>query len=99
MCKLYEHCSSCPIGAKELYCPAWGDDLEKIDDIVEKWSKENPVKTRQSEFFKIFPKARMRNDVVNICPCKVDKDFLQVDGCENASCYECQKEYWSEVIE
>lgn len=36
----------------------WGvDSWEKAIEIVEKWSKEHPKKTRKSEFLKNYPQA------------------------------------------
>lgn len=48
-------------------------------------------KTRQSEFLKIFPKARMCNDVLDICPDSVSGENI----CEyDERCGECKKDYW-----
>lgn len=48
-------------------------------------------KTRQSEFLKLFPKARMFAGVVDICPDKVSGENI----CEyEERCRECQKEFW-----
>ena len=48
-------------------------------------------KTRQSEFLKIFPKAQMHDDVLDICPDRVSGENI----CEyEERCWECKKEFW-----
>ena len=39
--------------------------------IVEKWAKEHPVKTRQSEFLKHYPDAQIDSGCLNACPMDV----------------------------
>ena len=67
----------------------------------ERWAKrireargETPgeeKKTRQSEFLKIFPKAKMCDGVIFACPINLT-DFV---GCRNYSdCVECKKDFW-----
>ena len=56
-------------------------------------------KTRQSEFLKAYPNARMKQDVIDICPKDVDKDF---DDCKNYSvgcCLDCKRTYWFQEVE
>ena len=76
----------------------------KLDDIEiskrERWAQrilesrgETPKekKTRQSEFLKIFPKAKMCDGVIFACPIKLT-DFV---GCRHYSdCAECKKDFW-----
>lgn len=48
-------------------------------------------KTRQSEFLKIFPKAKMCDGVIFACPINLP-DFV---GCYHYSdCVECKKDFW-----
>lgn len=64
---------------------------EKAVEIVEKWAKENPLKTRQSELMKVFPNIFVDEDGVFIaCPRNVDTSF----ECNANSCPECRKDYW-----
>ena len=45
----------------------------EIVAIVERWAKEHPRKTRQSEFLKMFPRAlKDLNGVPRLCPQEVD---------------------------
>lgn len=73
----------------------YADDetIERYVARVEQWAKDHPVKTRQSEFLKMFPNARIDDSRVLIfCP----KDFLPVGArstyCEkHENCKECRK--------
>lgn len=72
------------------------DVIRKRIDIVIKWSKDHPVKTRQSEFLKMFQNAPInRSDgILCIDPCSLD--FTQKDNGKycNKSCTDCRKNYW-----
>lgn len=48
---------------------------------LKKWSAEHPVKTRQSEFLKLFPNADVQNDVIRICPKKIDQNSITDEEC------------------
>ncbi len=50
MCDYYIDCDDCPAGYYEG-CSSL-DRISELVPIVEQWSKEHPVKTRQSEFLK-----------------------------------------------
>lgn len=50
---------------------------ETVVKGISQWSKEHPVRTRQSEFLRIFPDAKVESDgAVGICPMKVQKSFV-----------------------
>lgn len=59
--------------------------------------EERPIKTRQSEFLKMFPKAKIKNNAIDICPLATDAKF----GCKSAiaSCKDCKKDYWLAEVE
>ena len=109
MCDKYKYssehtCSDCPCyskrnGTDEICISLRKTDPEKYVEIVEKWSAEHPVKTRQSELLKAFPNALINKlGCVSICPADVDKN----ENCgtrSGARCMECQKEYWLEEVE
>ena len=107
MCNYY-NAASCEkmVNGKVELCPAYtskecldiGTLKDDMFDIVENWVKEHPAKTRQSEFLKMFPNANMWNNVVNICPKGVDKNFIPNYNCDDAPCCDCIKEYWKEEI-
>lgn len=95
------HCDDCPLGGENngtaTSCRALEIKYpEKAVEIVEKWEKEYPRITRQSELLKLFPKALMIQDkFVNICPKEVDKYFK----CSEHPCLDCRKKFWLEEVE
>ena len=69
---------------------------EKAVEIVEKWVKEHPAKTRQSEFLKMFPDSVTdRNGIIGICPRNVNRQYYcgTYDDCEK-----CREKFWMEEI-
>ena len=100
----------CPIGKLDVWdiyeetrsscceevCKFYSDEAV---DIVEEWSKENPAKTRQSEFLKMFPKARTDNNIIDLCPAALDSSFTCNLKKHCISCSTCRKNYWSERID
>ena len=70
---------------------------EKDTEIVEKveqWAKEHPVKTRQSEFLKIYPNARIDDGVIFLGPCAIDKSHKCTLDCKK-----CCRDYWLKEVE
>ena len=62
---------------------------------VGKWDKEHPVKTRQSEFLKVFPRASLTgNGILSIKPCVIDTEMKRSDKQCAVGCYGCKKAYW-----
>lgn len=93
-------CGECPIWKNGTCMADFGDDsaksIEETISKVEQWAKDHPVKTRQSEFLKMFPNAEFCRDVINILPCSIEKEMCKY--CDNSKCEECRKDYWlSEV--
>lgn len=92
-CFVGDECASCPL--KSLHCGiryTGSEEFTKINEIILNWCKEHPVKTRQSEFLKMFPNAGIdENGVVTICPICVDTNFNCVSS---ISCPKCREEYW-----
>jgi hypothetical protein len=95
-------CTSCVVYQKYNYCKLQCvAHPEEIVAAVEKWAKEHPIKTRQSEFLKVIPNAPMRIpwDVLDVCPNEVDA----TQSCPTSTkpsdqtldiCYLCKKAYW-----
>ena len=83
------------------------DNMVELVSIVEQWAKEHPVKTRQSEFLKMFPNARIESDgMPSICPIVVDKRCQNKDDdalcCfvrDEEKCYKCRRDFWLKEIE
>lgn len=74
------------------------DVIKKNIAIVEQWAKDNPVKTRQSEFLKLFPNAPKSGRVLDICPQNLNIDYMPPKRCENISCCACKTDYWNEEV-
>lgn len=93
-------CGECPIWKDGMCMADFGDDsvksIEETISKVEQWAKEHPVKTRQSEFLKLFPKATVCNHVLSLCPRFYCSDFLGTDfqECKATNCDKCRCEYW-----
>ena len=108
LCKTVRDCKNCPIEKINNFCyPCRSSSQmlesmnpEKCVEIVEKWSKENPVKTRQSELLKMFPNAPISEDsgVLTLCPRKIDTVTITIEMCEDSQCDTCQKSYWMHPI-
>lgn len=90
---------SCPL----FYCCDDGLEDDRIRQVlaVEQWSKEHQVKTRQSEFLKIFPSAQIEDETVSICPAKLNvaphatnmgRTCIYVHDC--AECRKCKRDFW-----
>ena len=101
MCREHD-CFDCPLGKKNnvrgFGCPALENQYpETAIAIVEQWSREHPIKTRQGEFLKMFPNAQtLRNGALIVCPKLIDSEYeINCDG----SCIDCRKEYWLESVE
>lgn len=100
-------CEACPLfnGLKRR-CGFAASIAENMDenairkniDIVIKWAKDHPVKTRQSEFLKQFPNAPKSGRVLDICPQNLDIEYMPPKRCENISCSACKTDYWNEEV-
>lgn len=97
-------CAKCPVCKKDIcmvrraamLSNASVESIEEMVSKVEQWVKDHPVKTRQSEFLKMFPNADLCRDVINILPCSVEKEMSKC--CDNKRCVECRREYWLEEM-
>lgn len=94
----------CPLF--QYNCHHDGTDEENVRTvvIVEKWAKEHPVKTRQSEFLKQWPDAEMfEARYLNICPALISKEYRseETNECNQPefSCGKCKREFWLKEIE
>ena len=98
MCDSFNgRCTGCEISKRlprEMCCNAYiRQNPEEAVAIVEKWSREHPKKTRQSEFLKLFPNANHDSGVLKFCPCDVDTDFW-CPADEEIDCADCRRKYW-----
>lgn len=65
--------------------------------FVEQWDAEHPIKTRQSEFLKHYPNAKIFSGCLNACPMDVFGD-TEVN-CNHQPCYECKNAFWLAEVE
>ena len=102
MCDYYVNCGDCPAGHYER-CASL-DEIPNLVPIVEQWAKEHPVKTRQSEFLKLFPEASvLGGGYLNICPAQLSSECRdkETGGCYDTGmdCGKCKRDYWLKEIE
>ena len=80
-----------------------GMDPQECISVVEQWAAEHPAKTRQSEFLKQYPEARLMQDgVLSICPIAISSAYRGEDGsCANPSekCDDCRRKFWLAEVE
>ena len=92
-------CKDCLLDQK---CrPSANVEPEEVVELVEEWAKEHPIRTRQSEFLKMFPDA----DLTRLLPCVIEKD-KRVMRCAKYSCLSnpnycgmCLDDYWNEEVD
>ena len=93
-CKLYHVQGGCCIAPEKEKI----DAFEEAIAIVEQWAAEHPVKTRQSEFLKHYPGARITIDgFLHACPMDVSSDTGI--NCSAQTCTECRKAFWLAEVE
>lgn len=103
-----EHCPAkiekfCPISLCRTVMNDMHGNEEKAVSIVEKWAKDHPVKTRQSEFLKMFPKANSKI-ITRLLPCAIDSDMKPLRCAEygylsiTCRCDRCRDDYWNEEV-
>ena len=79
-------------------CAVWRKTHpEEAVAIAEQWAAEHPIKTRQSEFLKLFPNAQTDSGCLNACPMDIFGDMGI--NCNKQTCYECKKEFWLTEVE
>lgn len=111
MCKSFgDECVGCPANGIIYRCKfsiAVGDEAEKQVELVEKWSKEHPRKTRQSVFLERYPEANVDKStgVLVLCPAALKKEYRDDRGACNAYsiesgvCDNCRREFWMQEVE
>lgn len=89
MCASHDNCLKC-----ELYvgCDRIYNLPDNIDEIVDKWVKEHPVKTYSMDFFEKFPNA-LKTESGRPDNCR-NLIYGDKSGCN----YECE-ECWNQEME
>lgn len=107
MCRTFNmRCRGCEIANRMDGNESCNDYIKRCPAeavaIVEKWSKEHPLKTRQNEFLKLFPRVSMTaDDVIAFCPESMDSAFvcpIKERDSYDSKCGECRKKYWLEEV-
>ena len=87
MCDFYPHCSGCPIKSI-LTCSVYRLP-DNIEEIIDKWVAEHPVKTYAMDFFSKFPDAPRKVAGIPIpCVGSIYPEFYDKD-CLECECSEC----------
>lgn len=115
MCSEVYQCRECPMfrpDGQHSTCGMNRRDGKSADEqveIMEKWIKEHPAKTRQTEFLKQFPKTPcMDSGVIRLYPCQLGYRLVcdshgykyVPDGgeCDPKSCLSCRETFWPEPV-
>lgn len=102
MCRSFEGgCGNCPMVGKS--CGGYNDaDAKHLIETVEKWSKENPIKTRQDVFLEQWPEAQLDDQgTLMLCPLIISSIHRnEYGGCimGGISCSNCCHEFWSQEV-
>ena len=76
------------------------DTIKNNVDRVIKWSTDHPVKTRKSEFQKMFPNANMYSITTTFCTAHFDKKkACEVGAASEEMCEKCRYKYWNEEVD
>lgn len=93
-------CRECEYGKRSGFdpCMVWRNSHpEEAVSIAEKWAAAHPAKTRQSEFLKHYPNAKIILGCLDACPMDVFGDTEA--NCNRQPCYECKKAFWLAEVE
>ncbi len=77
---------------------AAGDNVGAVK-FVERWAADHPIKTRQSEFLKMFPGADVgeTDSCLTLCPCNIYGKMRK--ECGTPKCSECRRKFWLAEVE
>ena len=101
MCDSFVDCFQCPA---QFLC----DDpnaATTLVEVVEKWSKEHPFRTRKDVFLEQWPNAILdEQDLPRFQPCQLDhtmicKRMVCTKERNVISCSECSRDFWMKRVE
>lgn len=106
MCGRTKSCAECAANEVCGFTPEFPsefgevDQMQKMVKLVEKWAEEHR-KTRQSEFLKQWPNAKMNpfTGTIDVPPCYLDKSFLDECREHTSGCHDCRRKYWLKEVE
>lgn len=87
MCRSYVECNGCPLFIEGVARCKPFEFPDNVEEVVDKWEAEHPVKTYAMDFFEKFSNAsRDRNGEPKIC-----WNYVYGDGkfCFSKDCTEC----------
>ena len=98
-------CVGCPLEdiGRGCHMNDLTNNAEECVAAVEKWAKEHPVKTRQSELLKLFPNTKIDDYTGTLCMCPMNFDpetYKDKDKCfcihmrDDTHCAECRRDFW-----
>lgn len=75
--------------------------MQKMVELVEKWSKEHPRKTRQDEFLERWPNARVEevSGLLDVPPCYIEQTLCAEGSCRGTDCTTCRRDFWMQEVE
>ena len=86
------------------YVPSLDDTTEQnisdVVNVIETWSENNPIRTRQSVFLEQWPNATLDSrGVSRIDPCDIDKTLRdETNRCQYYDCGKCRREFWMQEV-
>lgn len=104
MCNSFESCSNCPLNKDGIFCYASMEkhsqvSAEEVVQLVEEWTKESPLKTRQDAFLEQWPNAKVFVDgVLDICPLELDECYTCQSTDLKMRCQSCRRDFWMQVV-
>lgn len=109
MCDTFygKECDKCQSGSKPFCVATMNNKIaEHVDEaieLVEQWAKDHPVKTRKSEFLKMFPDANLKI-ITRLLPCAIDSNMNPLRCVKygylsiTCRCDRCRDDYWNEEV-
>lgn len=75
-------------------------NISDVVNVVETWSENNPIRTRQSVFLEQWPNATLDyRGVSRIDPCDIDKTLRDENNrCQYYDCGDCRREFWMQEV-
>jgi len=102
-CPISEKCCKCPFNhnnnGKQISCTQIEEKYpEQAVEIVEKWAKENPVKTYKNILLEKFPNTQLESDgTPDFCPNDIYGVKIKPLECHDIECIDCwNREYKEE---
>lgn len=98
MCDFHSYCSKC-----ELFDPSDSCGArflpDNVDEIVDKWVKEHPLKTYMQDFYEKFPNAYKENDRPAVCRALIYGEESNCFYGEEPNCFKIDcKECWNQFM-